>query len=62
MLILSRGAAVKLPKCLEGPQNTYDRSTNNSRMQIGQLPANHGHNSYNMDIFFSLNLRVFIKE
>jgi len=28
----SRGtlfAAVKLPKCLEGPHNTYDRSTNN---------------------------------
>jgi len=26
-------AAVKLPKCLEGPHNTYDRSTNSSRLQ-----------------------------
>jgi len=26
-------AAVKLPKCLEGPHNTYDRSTNSNRMQ-----------------------------
>ena len=26
-------ATVKLPKCLEGPHNTYDRSTNSSRMQ-----------------------------
>ena len=24
---------VKLPKCLDGPHNTYDRSTNRSRMQ-----------------------------
>ena len=26
-------AAVKLPKYLEGPHNTYDRSTNRSRLQ-----------------------------
>ena len=25
-------AAVKLPKCLEAPYNTYDRSTNSSIM------------------------------
>ena len=26
-------AVVKVPKCLEGPHNTYDRSTKSSRMQ-----------------------------
>ena len=26
-------ATVKLPKCLEGSHNTYDRSTNNIRLQ-----------------------------
>ena len=26
-------AAVKLPKCLERPHTTYDRSTNSSRMK-----------------------------
>ena len=28
----TRFAAVKLPKCLEGPHSTYDRFTNSSRL------------------------------
>jgi len=39
-------AVVKLPKCLEGPHNTYDRSTNSSRMQHRRSNnSRDGHNS-----------------
>jgi len=38
--------AVKLPKCLEGPHNTYDRSTNISRLQHRSRSKNRdGHSS-----------------
>jgi len=39
-------AAVKLPKCLEGPHNTYDRSTNSSKMQhSSRSNSRDGHSS-----------------
>ena len=33
---------VKLPKCLEGPHNTYDRSTNSSRISNTEAEATAG--------------------
>ena len=39
-------AAVKLPKCLEGPHNTYNRSTNSSRLQHrSRSKSRDGHSS-----------------
>jgi len=39
-------AAVKLPKCLEGPHNTYDISTNSSRLQHrSRSNSRNGHSS-----------------
>jgi len=39
-------AVVKLPKCLEGPHDTYDRSTNSSRLQHRSRSKNRdGHSS-----------------
>jgi len=40
------GPGVKLPKCLEGPHNTYDRSTNKHSMQHRSISnSRDGHSS-----------------